>query len=612
MKPIKLLSDELASKIAAGEVVERPASVVKELVENAIDAYATEIVVNVNQAGKELIQVQDNGQGIPADQLEIAVQRHATSKIDSAEDLFNIHTLGFRGEALASIGSVSRMTIRSKIEQSDAGTQILIENGTIRNKEICATPTGTDIRVESLFFSVPARLKFLKSDITEKRQITNLLLKIALAYPNIKFELNFDGKNKFKTTGNNDRREILAIMYDLEIAKKLLLIDTRIGDIDLYGFISPLDITRSSRKDITIFINGRNVQNSALVTAVTKAYHAMLMVNRFPIAVLFIKMDPNEVDVNVHPTKAEVRFKDSQKLFSTVQSSVRRALMAYSPMPKPYHSNTPEAHQNNNTLFSSHPDFGKIFPTEGQPTPFEKNLREELLRSDRLTEAEKAELRGEITPNQLKQWADKKTETSPQLIKTPLLKLVGQIAQTYLIAEAPDGLYLIDQHAAHERILYEKYMQTLNEGEIPSQALLTPEIIQVPRDMIELVEQRLPTFRKIGFEIEPFGQAEVIIRSIPSILKNTSANEAFTTAFENLKDEDESLFSNVLEELLVTRICKRIAVKGGQTLPREQQEKLIHDLENCVNPRTCPHGRPTMIHLSIDSLERQFGRRNAL
>ena len=608
MKPIKLLSDELASKIAAGEVVERPASVVKELVENAIDAYATEIVVNVNQAGKELIQVQDNGQGIPADELEIAVQRHATSKIDTAEDLFNIHTLGFRGEALASIGSVSRMTIRSKVANSEAGTQILVENGAIKNKDICATPTGTDIRVESLFFSVPARLKFLKTDITEKRHITSLLLKIALAYPAIKFELNFDGKNKFKTTGNNDRREILAIIYDLHIAKEMLLVDTSVNDIEIYGFISPLDITRSSRKDIIFFINGRNVHNSALATAVTNAYHSMLMVNRYPIAVLFIKIDPNEVDVNVHPTKAEVRFKDSQKLFTTIQSTVRRALMAYSPMPKPYHSNTPEAYQNKTPLYSSQPNFGDIFP-KNQPSAFEKNLREELLRSDTLTDLEKAEIIGPRTPNQLKQWVDNKAEESPHLIKTPLLRLVGQIAQTYIVAEAPDGLYLIDQHAAHERILYEKYMKNLNDGEIPSQALLTPEIITVPRDMAEIVQQRLPIFNQIGFEIEPFGFSEIIIRSIPAILKNTNTQDAFGRAFEKLEDEDESIFEDVLEELLITRICKRIAVKAGQTLPRELQERLVEDLENCQNPRTCPHGRPTMIHLSIDSLERQFGRR---
>ena len=603
MKQIKLLSNELASKIAAGEVVERPASVVKELVENAIDAHATDIHININQAGKELIQVRDNGQGIPSEQLEMAVMRHATSKIESADDLFNIHTLGFRGEALASIGSVSRMTIKSKTPNADSGMQITIDNGISQKKEFCASPTGTDIRVESLFYSVPARLKFLKKDVTEKRQITKLLLKMALAYPAIKFELNFDGKNKFKTTGNNNRREVLAIMYDLQTAKNMLLIDTLVNNIEIYGFITPLDITRGTRKDIIFFINGRYVQNSALVSAVSNAYHSMLMVNRYPIAVLFLKMNPKDVDVNVHPTKAEVRFKDNQIIFSTIQSTVKRSLMAYSPLPKPYHTNTPDVYKSFDQSFKNNPHITSNNQNDFNQAPYQNLNQGDILRRQSFEAYQQSPLSDTSSPN---------PEQTPQLIKTPLLNLVGQIAQTYLIAEAPDGLYLIDQHAAHERVLYEKYMRTLNEGEISSQALLTPEVIQVPRDMIDLVEERLPIFKKIGFEIELFGTSEVIIRSIPTLLKNDSPRDVFTTAFENLKDEDESIFNTVLEELLVTRICKRIAIKGGQSLPREQQEKLLSDLENCQNPRTCPHGRPTMIHLSIDALEKQFGRRNAL
>lgn len=601
MTDIKLLTDELASKIAAGEVVERPASVVKELIENSIDANATDILININQGGKELIQIRDNGKGIPSNQLELAVMRHATSKISDADDLFNIHTLGFRGEALASIGSVSRMTIRSKTKEATTGMEIIVDNSSILKKEICSILNGTDVRVENLFYSVPARLKFLKKEVTEKRQITNILLKMAIAYPNIKFNLNFDGKNKFETTGNGNRREILAIMYNIEIAKKLLLIDTEMNEIEIYGFISPLDITRGTRKEITFFINGRSIHNSALVTALVNAYHSMLMVNRYPIAILFLNINPKDIDVNVHPTKAEVRFKDSQLIFSTIQRTVKRSLMAYSPLPKPYHISSHNAYAQfgSKLLSNSENPFATNTVTN---TPFGNGNQADIMRKQSLDAYQE---------NSDVQSQSNESENIP-LIKTPLLNLVGQIAQTYLIAEAPDGLYLIDQHAAHERVLYEKYMKTLLEGEISSQALLAPEVIQIPRELMELVTERLPLFNKIGFEIEVFGNSEVIIRSVPTITKNTNPREVFSSALEKISDEDESAFAEVLEELLVTRICKGIAIKGGQTLHRDQQQKLLRDLENCINPRTCPHGRPTMIHLSIDTLERQFGRRNPL
>src|SRR5262245_34721281 len=331
--PIRLLASEVASQIAAGEVIERPASVVKELLENSLDAGAHTVTIAIEEAGKKLIEVADDGSGIPSDELELAVSRHATSKLVRSEDLFSISTLGFRGEALASIGSVSRMTVTSRVADEKEGARLKVEGGISSKPTKVGTTVGTTIRVEDLFYNVPARLKFLKSDVTERRAIDLLVTRYALAYAEKRFKLS-EGKNiTLQTPGDGDQRAILAALYGVDVAKQMLEVMAEEDSYRLTGFVSPISLTRSNRKEITFFINGRWVHDVALNTALLQAYHTMLMVGRYPLTALFIEMNPEDVDVNVHPAKAEVRFREQEKIFSFVQRSVRKALLAYSPVP---------------------------------------------------------------------------------------------------------------------------------------------------------------------------------------------------------------------------------------------------------------------------------------
>src|SRR5512136_1487883 len=332
--PIRILAPEVASQIAAGEVVERPASVVKELVENALDAGAKSISVEIGAAGRSLVQVADDGAGIPAGELTLAVERHSTSKLASADDLFHITTLGFRGEALASIGSVSRMTITSRSAESPAGARLRVDGGSIGRLEKIGAPVGTVVSVADLFYNVPARLKFLKQDITERRAIDALLTRYALAYPQVRFKLTEGGEPSLQTAGDGDRRAILAALYGVDTARQMLEVSAEEQDFKLSGFISPIALTRSNRREITFFVNGRWIQDTPLTSAVLQAYHTLLMVGRYPLAALFIEVPPDQVDVNMHPAKAEVRFRSPDKAFSFVQRATRRALLAYTPVPQ--------------------------------------------------------------------------------------------------------------------------------------------------------------------------------------------------------------------------------------------------------------------------------------
>ncbi len=335
--PIRLLADEVASQIAAGEVVERPASVVKELIENAIDSKASHIVIHVKEGGQRLVEVIDDGSGIPAAELPLAVTRHATSKLANVEDLFSIQTLGFRGEALASIGSVSRLSITSRTAGSDVGGLLIVDGGSIKAVDPAGAPVGTAVRVEDLFFNVPARLKFLKNLSTERRVIDALVARFALAFPEVRFQLSHEGKISLQTAGNGDRREVLGVLFGAEIARQMLEVLASDDPYHITGFISPTSLTRSNRRDINFLINRRPVQDVSLASAFIQAYHTLLMVGRYPMGVLFVDLPTELVDVNVHPTKAEVRFRQPDALFSAVQRSVRRALLAHTPVPQIEH-----------------------------------------------------------------------------------------------------------------------------------------------------------------------------------------------------------------------------------------------------------------------------------
>jgi len=587
--PIRLLSSEVASQIAAGEVIERPASVVKELIENALDAGAKNVTVSIAEAGRKLIEVADDGSGITSDELALAVSRHATSKLSKADDLFHIATLGFRGEALASIGSVSRMTMTSKVVKSKAGARIKVEGGREGKVESIGAPTGTVVRVEDLFYNVPARLKFLKTDVTERRAIDALITRYALAYSDVRFKLS-DGNNvTLQTAGDGNRRSILAALYGVDVAKQLLEINaeedpsTGSGQVlKLTGYTSPTAITRSNRKDITFFVNGRWVQDTPLTTALIQAYHTLLMVGRYPLAAMFVEIDPEEVDVNVHPAKAEVRFKNQDRIFSFVQRAVRRGLLAYAPVP---------------TVAPA------LWGTRVESSSKQVGLDWSLAHDEQLTVDS-----SQFIANQDSQLPP--TNHQPPTANIPLLRLIGQIGSTYLVAEGPDGLYLIDQHAAHERVLFEKLMAQHDMKKIPSQSLLTPVVVQLPPASAKLLSGQLSVLGHFGFEVEDFGSNSFQVRAMPTLFMGGDPSAALRAIVEDF-EEDEAPLQNEIEKKLAARVCKRLAVKGGQTLSPDEQHALLTDLENCDSPRTCPHGRPTMIHLSVDMLERQFGRRGA-
>lgn len=589
--PIRLLSSEVSSQIAAGEVVERPASVVKELTENSLDAGATSVSISIADAGRTLIEVADDGHGIPASELELAAARHATSKLTLSDDLFHIQTLGFRGEALASIGSVSNMSITSRVKTAKEGARLKVDGGISGKVEKVGAPQGTVVRVENLFYNVPARLKFLKTDTTERRAIDSLVTRYALAYPNIRFKVT-DGKNvTLQTAGDGDRRAILASLYGVDVAKQMLEVMATEGDMTLTGFISPVSLTRSNRKEITFFINGRWVQEISLNSALLQAYHTLLMVGRYPLTALFLEMPAEDVDVNVHPTKAEVRFRAQDKIFSFVQRSVRKALLAYTPVP----TASPQL-------------WGSRTRTEELPSR-QVGIDWSVAHDEELSIESGQEAQGsrdEVSVD------THQTVNSQSSFSTgvPLLRLIGQIGATYIVAEGPDGLYLVDQHAAHERVLFEKLMAQRDNKNIPSQALLAPEIVTLPPQSAKALEGQLSVLNRFGFEVEEFGANTFQVRAMPVLFAGGDPAAALRALVEDF-EEDESPLQAELEAKIAGRVCKRLAVKGGQVLTSEEQRSLLNDLENCQSPRTCPHGRPTMIHLTVDMLEKQFGRRGA-
>ena len=638
---IQVLADEVASQIAAGEVIERPASVVKELIENAIDAGAQKITVHIEGAGKKLIEIIDDGCGIPADELEIAVKRHATSKLRTAEDLFHIHTLGFRGEALAAAGSVSRMTITTRTADSETGRRIVVDGGFVTSNKTVGAPPGTTITIEDLFYNVPARLKFLKSDSTERNQIETLISRYALAYPDIRWQLINETKTILQTTGNGNYREILAAIYGLDIAKQFIEVELDEEGLTIFGFISPVGLTRSNRKEMNYFVNGRWVQEQALNASVQRAYQTLIMVGRFPIIALFITVNPEDVDVNVHPAKAEVRFKNADRIIGGVHRAVRRGLITQSPVPE---LNTPTAWP------SYRQETPPPFDPNGQGVPTAQPLwRSNLTNFSPASGTPADEPEMDTTPQRPQPGPPVYQPFMPQPVSVPqqntgdfdpsgsipreqpaaaiptpvspapaaqnapffpILRWIGQIGATYIIAEGPDGLYLIDQHAAHERILYEKMLDAEANGTIVSQALLEPAVVQLPPWQATALEENMPVLSRLGFEIEEFGPNAFRVLAMPTLFEKGSPAAAIAAVVEDIENDNVPM-QGLTSEKIASYVCKRMAVKAGQTLSTDEQRVLIRDLEQCRSPRTCPHGRPTMIHLSIDLLEKQFGRKGA-
>ncbi|MEZ4667048.1 MAG: DNA mismatch repair endonuclease MutL [Anaerolineae bacterium] len=591
---IKILPELVVAQIAAGEVVERPASVVKELLENAIDAGATNIRIEISGGGRHRIRISDNGSGILADEVELAFHRHATSKLHTTDDLASIETLGFRGEALASIASVSQLTLATHHITDPHGVMLQLAGGQILQRQSIGSPIGTVITVENLFYNTPARLKFLKKENTEKRQIALLITRYAMAYPEIRLTLEQDGREIFRSNGSGNLADVLVTALGLDTFKNMVEVtgsETSALESHILGYTSVPNLHRADRNQITLFVNGRWIQDTRLAFAVTQSYHTLLMTGRYPISVILIRVPPHEVDVNVHPTKAEVRFRNTDAIFSAIQRAVRRAVINL--------AQTPAMRGNRFTGVN----FDHTSSNWSGGTEQQLNLGIDLHSPGNRTFASLNTPQSNVDPTEIPEGMG-----TPQKPRTlPILRVIGQIGATYIVAEGPSGLYLIDQHAAHERILYEQFIEEHERHEQIAQLSLSAQTITLPPTESRLIEENLDILNALGFQIDGFGPNTFVIRSVPALLADESPIEVIAGIIADL-EADQHPGQSTIEDKIVTRVCKQAAVKAGQILSHEEMQSIIRQLERCRSPHTCPHGRPTILHLTSEQLAREFGR----
>ena len=584
---IRLLPVDVSSKIAAGEVIERPASMVKELLENSLDAGATEIGIEIRAGGAEFVRVTDNGTGIAADDVELALQRFATSKIADVGDLEVISTLGFRGEALPSIAAVSSLSLETRTGAEQVGTRIDVVEGSIVRKEQTGTPPGTSVTVRDLFKSFPARRKFLRSTATESSRIQTLVTRYALAYPEIRFRLEGERSSTFTSAGSGDLREAISSVYGPEVARGMLEISQEAVEgagqhPSIWGMIGPPTLHRASRSHVSLFVNRRWVQNRSMAYAIEQSYHGFLMERRYPLAVVNITLANEDVDVNVHPAKTEVRFRHERQVFGALQQAVRQTLMAHSPVPEIMHarptSPPPTRRPAGATLWPIGPFDTHATASAGRPQP------------PSTPAAPLSPYPDPLTPKKA----------------LPALRVLGQVQSAYVAAEGPDGMYLIDQHAAHERVVFERVRADFRSRTPHVQSLLEPVTVELNPGQRELLESQRELIAALGFHIESFGPDTYLLRGVPSLLIDGDLAEAFQEVLETMA---EGGGFDSWEERAAYSIACHGAIRAGKTLSQQEMSELARQLEECQQPNTCPHGRPTMIHLSSSHLEREFGRR---
>ncbi len=632
--PIQILSPTVAAQIAAGEVVERPASVVKELLDNALDAGATRITVEARGGGIRELRVQDNGSGIAADEVELAFERHATSKLAHASDLWALQTLGFRGEALPSIASVAQIICITRTAAEEVGTELRIAGGTIQERLTRGCSPGTSITVRNLFYNTPVRRDYLRSESTEMVAITQVVQHTALAHPHVRFTLLLDGRLALQTNGSGDLRDVVVDIYGLETARQLLPVHADYGaEIDavqVRGLISPPSVTRSARTAMHLIVNRRVVQaRGPLAAVVSEAYHTMLMKGRYPIVVLAVDVHPAAVDVNIHPTKAEVKFRDQQRVMSVIGRAVRDALVAGTgvvtwgdaaselprrfevrPAPAPI-APPSSAWGVGDPVWTAQSrwDVGAPPPvTSLVPEPEAAPLTPELAASPTSAGVVDGDAPTLSTAPAAALPAPDPHPTPAHSSQLPPLRVIGQVGLTYIVAESPEGMYLIDQHAAHERITYERLMQQRGQGRIESQELLMPITVALPPAAAELLLHAGEQLREWGFSLDAWGEGMVRLRAAPPTLALEEAQQALLEIADYLNGQGGSTPDDWREAMLTTLAC-HTSVRAGRVLSVEEMRELLLALERCASPRTCPHGRPTMVLLTPSQLERQFGRR---
>lgn len=614
--PITLLPSDLIGKIAAGEVVERPASAVKEMLENALDAGARRVAIEVRAGGRELLRVTDDGCGIPRDELALALQQHATSKLRNADELASIATLGFRGEALGSLAAVARVTIVSRPPAETSGYEIVGHGAARSTPRPLAAPPGTTITVRDLFVNVPARLKFLRAAATEHGVINRIVTAYALARPNVRFELSIDGRRTLVTDGGGDHLNTIVGIYGAEVAAQMLPLDPEVAevpDVRVTGYVSAPALNRAHRQGILIFVNGRWIQNRALGFALEEAYHSLLMIGRHPLTVVDIALPPELVDVNVHPTKSEVRFFDERAVCRAVSRATRAAVLTHGRTAIPDFTLTSAVYDE--SAVQSRLDTGVQlrWPNDGSGAlvTHPKSQPEHGERAAVATMPERDGLPA-TTLAHLPQAPPASTTPRPTperpIGKLPPLRVLGQVGASYIIAEGPEGVFLIDQHAAHERILLDRILAGAEHAAPDSQLLLEPLLLELTPPQIEAIETAATDLAAIGFALEPFGARAWAVRAIPAPLagaQTRNLGETIIAILEEAAQGGQGL--SWLERLAGTTACHS-AIRANQPLTMEEMRALIGQLERTTLPRTCAHGRPTMLQVELGTLERQFGR----
>lgn len=640
MKRINILDTETSNKIAAGEVVERPSSVVKELIENSIDSGAKNITVEIEDGGQKSIKVLDDGHGIHPEDIEKAFMPHATSKINSIDDIYSINTMGFRGEALASISAVSNTILKSRTEESGYGKEISIKGGILDYIKDAGCNVGTTIEVKDLFFNVPARKKFLKSSSRESAYISDILNRLALANPDISFKLFSNGKKVLNTYGTGKLIDAIRSVYGKSICDNIISVEKHSDVSSIYGFIGNSEISRGSRNNQSIFVNKRYIKSKLITAAVENAFKSFLTVNKYPFFVVFLDIFPEFIDVNVHPTKSEIKFRDDREIFKltfdAVHEALRNSLRSSFEIPvdeeaKPKDEQLNYIKEENNRvqlpidLISFNENNYKIEDC-GNNRSYEQDLKkysfndlkkypkeinyntDDIIKEDKVLNQDTSI---DVNKSEVLHEENKERESiqirEEKIAKFPSLTIIGQFRSTYILAEAADNLYLIDQHAAHEKILFEKYKRSIQENKVMSQVLITPVVMELVSEDYDYYLENSDVFEKSGFNIEPFGENTISIRGVPLILGKPDIKNLFMDILDNLKNMGSGQTWEVKYNSIAKLACKS-AVKANDILSNIEMKTLVEDLRFIEDPFTCPHGRPTIMKFTLNELEKRFKR----
>ena len=663
MQHIQVLDQVTIDKIAAGEVIERPASIVKELVENAIDAGATHVTIEIEEGGISLIRITDDGSGIMKEDIRNAFLRHSTSKIRNVEDLLHITSLGFRGEALSSIAAVTKVEVITKTKEAILGTRYVIEGGQELSLDEAGSSDGTTFIIRQLFYNVPARRKFLKTAMTEAGHVQDLLIRLALSHPEVAFRFLNNNQEKLRTSGSGKLKDVIYNIYGRDVASNLLELDYRQGGIHITGYLGKPLITRGNRNFETFFVNGRYVKSTMISRAVEDAYKDFMMQHKFPFVVLHFQVDTETVDVNVHPTKMELRFQNQQEVYKTVFEAIHRQLLepelipqveVPEPMTSPVQGKKKTPSPDLKLVRRAIPSDSKEAAVSIATTPidaaaqtgpepvkeephnedyFIRKMRERVMSyHNRNSSAEVKDQKKIFRPEEQKKriQTSVREATTYKVNETPVVqkpeqlnlfeekllkrevraeyRLIGQVFDTYWLVQFQDNIYIIDQHAAHERVLYERTLKEMKNREFTSQYLSPPIILTLSMQEAELLKTHKERFERIGFEIEPFGGEEYAIRAVPANLFSIAKKELFMEMLDNLADGlSTNMTPDIIDEKVASMSCKA-AVKGNNRLSAQEVDALIGELLELENPYHCPHGRPTIIAMSKKELEKKFKR----